>query len=285
MASSAGSFVNEDAVNQALQLYGVLTGDLATASLASLGVNERTDAYQMLADALNRSLNTEVFTRKNCKKSLMVTLYGSQNGATEILNAMKMHDSMELANKLGLQGVDDEWLDKEFNLAMATIAPKAMEAMECMQELNDENIGIYNWVMPDGFRVKYDVKSNQSVELKAKSRGGINFSYSGSHKVYAPSKFNRGMSPNIIHSVDGYVARQMVRRMGDKFISTIHDQFNCRACDAHIMQQNYNDIMVELLNSDLLNDIIKQINPNARTINKSNTLTEELIQSSSYSIS
>lgn len=276
-----------DAVNQALQLYGVLTGDLATSSLASLGVNERTDAYQMLADALNEQIGTTVFNRTNCKKALMITLYGSTVAYMKVLEAMKLSTQVELAELIGLQedSYNDDWFEVSFSQAMAKIAPKAVEAMQVLQELNNPLIGTYTWVMPDGFKVKYDVKSTQQVEIKATSRSGINFSYSASHKVYAPSEFNRGMSPNIIHSVDGYVARRMVEKMGDRFISTIHDQFNFKACDASYGQQCYLEIMVELLESDLLNNIILQINPNARTITKSNTLTKEAILQSSYAIS
>lgn len=276
-----------DAVNQALQLYGVLTGDLATSSLASLGVDERTDAYQLLADALNAHIGTTVFNRNNCKKALMITLYGSTVAYTKVLEAMKLSTQSELAELIGLPegSFNDDWFEAEFITAMRKIAPKAMEAMEVLQELNNPEVGTYRWVMPDGFKVKYDVKSNKTVEIKATSRGGINFSYSATHKVYAPSEFNRGMSPNIIHSVDGYVARQMVRKMGDRFISTIHDQFNCKAVDAHYMQKCYAEIMCELLDSDLLNNIIRQINPNARTIIKSSTLTKEAIMQSSYAIS
>lgn len=279
--------VGLDAVNQALQLYGVLTGDLATSSLASLGVNARTDAYQMLADELNAQMGTTVFTREFCKKALMITLYGSTVAYTKVLEAMKLSSQMELAELIGLPegSYTDDWFEQAFSSAMAKIAPKAVEAMEILQELNNPLIGTYRWVMPDGFKVKYDVKSTQAVEIKATSRSGINFSYSASHKVYAPSEFNRGMSPNIIHSVDGYVARRMVEKMGDRFISTIHDQFNFKACDASYGQQCYLEIMVELLESDLLNSIILQINPNARTITKSNTLTKEAIMESSYAIS
>lgn len=279
--------VGLDAVNQALQLYGILTADLATSSLASLGVNERTDAYQMLANALNTQIGTTIFNRDNCKKALMITLYGSTVAYTKVLEAMKLSSQSELAELLKLPegSYNDDWFELEFNTAMAKIAPKAVEAMEVLQELNSPLIGTYTWTMPDGFIVKYDVKSTQQVEIKATSRSGINFSYSASHKVYAPSEFNRGMSPNIIHSVDGYVARRMVEEIGDKFISTIHDQFNFKACDASYGQQCYLNIMCEILDSDLLNNIILQINPNARTINKSNTLTKEAILESSYAIS
>ena len=279
--------VGLDAVNQALQLYGVLTADLATSSLASLGVNQRTDAYQMLANALNTQIGTTVFNRDNCKKALMITLYGSTVAYTKVLEAMKLSSQVELAEliKLPNDSYNDDWFELEFSTAMAKIAPKAVEAMEALQELNNPLIGTYTWVMPDGFIVKYDVKSTQQVEIKTKSRSGINFSYSASHKVYAPSEFNRGMSPNIIHSVDGYVAREMVRRMDDKFISTIHDQFNCKASDAHYMSVQYREIMCDVLDSDLLNNIILQINPNARTITKSNTLTKEAILESTYAIS
>ncbi len=273
-----------DAVNQALQLYGVLTGDLATSSLASLGVNARTDAYQLLADALNSSIGTDVFNRTNCKKALMITLYGSTVAYEKVLEAMKLSSQTELAELIGLapDSYMDDWFSIEFNKAMASIAPKAIEAMEALQELNDPEVGTYEWVMPDGFKVKYDVKSKQTVEIKATSRGGINFSYSATHKVYAPSKFNRGMSPNVIHSVDGYVAREMVRRTG---CSPIHDQFNFRAKNCAVGQATYNEIMCEILDSDLLNNIIRQINPNGRTVTKSNTLTKELIMESSYAIS
>lgn len=279
--------VGLDAVNQALQLYGVLTGDLATSSLASLGINARTDAYQMLADELNDQIGTNVFDRNNCKKALMITLYGSTIAYTKVLEAMKLSDQTELAELIGLpkNSYSDDWFESAFSSAMAKIAPKAVEAMEILQELNNPLIGTYTWVMPDGFKVKYDVKSTQMVEIKATSRSGINFSYSASHKVYAHSEFNRGMSPNIIHSVDGYVARRMVEEMGDKFISTIHDQFNFKACDASYGQQKYLEIMCEILDSNLLNNIILQINPDARTITKSNTLTKEAIMKSSYAIS
>ena len=278
--------VGLDAVNQALQLYGVVTADLSTSSLASLGINARTDAYQLLADELNTSIGTNIFNRNNCKKALMITLYGSTVAYTKVLEALKLNDQLELAKLIGIeQDVHDDWFEAEFEKAMKEIAPKAMEAMEVLQELNDPEVGTYYWTMPDGFKVKYDVKSTQTVELKATSRGGVNFTYSASHKVYAPSKFNRGMSPNIIHSIDGYVAREMVRRMDGKFISTIHDQFNCKAVDCALMQQNYLDIMCELLESNILNDIIKQINPNARLVEKSNTLIKEQIQRSSYAIS
>lgn len=276
--------VGLDAVNQALQLYGVLTGDLATASLASLGVNSRTDAYQILADELNNRIGTTLFNRKNCKKGLMVTLYGSMFGHDKILEAMEMVSQEELAIKVGVQYTDD-WFKEEFESAMYRIAPKAMEAMKILQDLNNENIGTYNWTLPDGFIVKYDVKSVQNVEVKRKSRGGVTFTYSGSHKVYAPSKYNRGMSPNIIHSIDGYIAREMVRRAGNTPISLIHDQFNSMAKHCAMTQQNYKDIMCEILESDLLNNIIRQINPNAQTVKKSNTLTRELIQQSDYCIS
>jgi len=279
--------VGLDAVNQALQLYGVLTGDLATSSLASLGVNQRTDAYQMLADALNTQIDTTVFNRNNCKKALMITLYGSTMAYMKVLEAMKLSSQLELAEliKLPNGSYSDDWFEAEFSTAMAKIAPKAVEAMEALQELNNPLIGTYTWVMPDGFIVKYDVKSTQQVEIKTKSRGGINFSYSASHKVYAPSEYNRGMSPNIIHSVDGYVARRMVEKFENRFISTIHDQFNMKACDASFGQQCYAEVMCEILDSDLLNNIILQINPNARTITKSNTLTKEAILQSSYAIS
>ena len=279
--------VGLDAVNQALQLYGALTSDLETASLASLGINRRTDAYQILADELNKNIGTDVFTRNNCKKSLMVSLYGSSQAQNEILSAMKLSDEVALAQLIGLNegSYYDDWFEQEFQLALSAVAPKAVEAMQVLQDLNDKDIGTYSWVMPDGFKVKYDVKSNVDFEFKRTTKKGTSFTFNTKREIYKASEYNRGMSPNIIHSIDGYVARQVARKMGDRYITLVHDEFKSKVKDCAWTQQAYLEVMVELVKSDLLNNIIKQINPNAYGITKSGTLTEELIMQSSYAIS
>ena len=283
-----------DASNQALQLYAVLTGDLKTASTCNLANNAlMADAYQLLANALNKQMGLKCFTRTNCKKALMTTMYGKLNGWDKIIETMYPKSSEPLYDfaaqyNLDIKVDDDtgfveiEELSKAFSNALLDIAPKAIAAMEAIQELNDKNIGVYHWKLPDGFNVKYDVKSEINIECEATTKSGIVLEMSVTKEIYTPSEFNRGMSPNVIHSVDGWVAREMVRRMNGKFITTIHDAFACHPSDADLMRQNYQDIMVELLHSDMLNNILSQIAHTDIYISKDNGLTEEHIRNSVY---
>ncbi len=280
----ANHMVYLDASNQALQLYGVLTRDRKTASTCNLANGSgMADAYQMLADALNTELNT-TFTRKNCKKALMTTMYSKMDAWTEILEDRYPSGDFELQlkNEFNVE-VDD--LAFAFNRALITIAPKAMLAMESLLELNVSTIGTYYWTMPDGFKVKYDTKTKQSVDIDLKTKYGMQFYTTFSGRTYSPSEGNRGMAPNVVHSVDGYIVREMQRRMNGKFITTIHDAFACHPMDCDLMVQNYKDILIELLESDLLNNIISQIKGTASDFKYTNDLSKEDIQNSVYLLS
>ncbi len=285
-----------DASNQALQLYAVLTGDLKTAQTCNLanGLN-MADAYQMLANALNAQLNLDIFTRSNCKSALMTTMYGKTKAYLTILDKLYPHVRSSYAtfciNYPHLTQVEEDGsinspsLANAFNQALLDIAPRAMSAMDAIQSLNDEDIGTYYWTMPDGFKVKYDVKTDLVVEATNVSLGGKSLKISAEVEVYEASRGNRGMAPNVIHSIDGYVARQLIRRMGSKFITTIHDAFAVHPAHADELRSNYADIMVELLDSDLLNNILSQIAGTDISMHHDNGLTAEHIRGSVYALS
>ncbi|NOQ31154.1 MAG: hypothetical protein GQ570_08540 [Helicobacteraceae bacterium] len=264
-----------DSSNQALQLYGILAGCKKTASLGSIGTGlTRIDAYQLLADEMNKQFSTQLFTRKNCKKPLMTTLYGSTKGGESL------HEL--LGDKLD-KSVKE--FDDAFTNSMLIIAPEAMNVMARLQELNDKSVGTYNWTLPDGAKVKYDVKSRLDMNIQKKSRSGKTFSCNLTSEVYAPSEFNKGMAPNIIHSVDGYLLRQIVRGMEHLFITTIHDSFSVHPNNVDKLRQVYEDSLIDILNSNLLEDIMTQIAGTQITFNKTNTLTEDDIRNSVYSLS
>ena len=283
-----------DASNQALQLYAVLTGDFKTASTCNFANKDNmADAYKMLADQMNIEMGLTCFNRSNCKKALMTTMYGKISAWAKILEEMYPKSSNPLLNfateyNLTLEYDEEKGIDRllelerAFSNALSTIAPKAISAMEAIQELNNKDIGTYYWTLLDGFRVKYNVKVETKIECETVSRSGKKLTLSISKDIYVSGEHNRGMSPNVIHSVDGYVAREMIRRMNGKFITTIHDAFACHPSDCDLMRKNYQDIMVELLHSDLLNDILSQISGTKMEMNKDNGLTEEHIRTSQY---
>lgn len=292
MARDINHYVYLDCSNQALQIYGIGARDYATAFTCNLSSGgNRQDAYGMLAKAMNKIVGTDIFTRKLCKKPFMTTLYGKQKAYESIFDELQTtEEQFCIDHNLPLMHDDDTTtIGHIFNEAMYEIAPKAMELMDLLQALNDENIGTYYWTMPDGFKVKYDVKKTLEYEGSRISRGGIEFSFSCETTVYEPHKYNAGMAPNVIHSIDGYICRLMVERMKAKgyFITTIHDAYACHPNHADEMIAIYKEIMIELLNSNILDDIMSQI-ANGRFYQKvtpSNDLTEEHINKSEYSLS
>lgn len=279
-----------DCTNQALQLYAVLTSCKDTAYLCNISSgDELTDAYGELANAMNELTGLDIFDRNNCKKALMTTLYGKMDGESEIIKYF-LENGVVYDDK-----ITDEELKTTFQTAMRVIAPHAMRAMDVLQSLNHAEIDTYYWTMPDGFKVKYDVKSTQKLDISCKTKSGVKFHFDRDVQIYKGSEFNRGMSPNVIHSVDGYVAREMIRRMTQPcakfnrnypaFITSIHDAFGTHPNNAEEMTYHYTNIMCELNESNLLQDIMSQISGKNMLSIKKNTLTNDMIKASIYKLS
>jgi DNA-directed RNA polymerase len=269
-----------DATNQALQLYGILRADLATSSSACVGSgNIRTDAYQLFANKLNEALSTNEFNRDICKKPLMVTLYGSSKASSSLIEnliAQNCGDTLKIIYAMET----DEWsnivsdvLNELFPLAMATMA-------YIRDEIQVDNAISYHWKLPDGFQVDYVVKTKVNYEVDL---FGIHLT--GHVDTYGANAHNRGLAPNVIHSVDGYIVRQMVRAMNGKFITTIHDEFKCLVTDADMMIHNYKTILADILDSNLLDSILSQISGRVIHLPKTNNLTKEDIYASEFAIS
>lgn len=279
-----------DCTNQALQLYATLTSCKDTAYLCNISSgDELTDAYGVLANAMNELTGLDIFDRNNCKKALMTTLYGKMDGESEITKYF-LENGIQYQDKM----TNTEMVEY-FQKAMRAIAPHAMRAMDVLQSINCADVDTYYWTMPDGFKVKYDVKSKEKFEIACKTKSGVNFNFEKVVKVYKGSKYNRGMSPNVIHSVDGYVAREMIRRMTQPcakfnrnypaFITSIHDAFGTHPNNAEEMTYHYTNIMCELNESNLLQDIMSQISGKNMLSIKKNTLTNDMIRESIYKLS
>lgn len=276
-------FMYVDCSNQALQCYALLTGSLATAEVCNMAGKEyRADGYQMLADALNKHFSEPIITRAEAKKPMMVTLYGKQRAWESMLPLLEkeLKDTDVYSDEFSV------FMDHTFNEAMFDIAPEAMEAMDIIQSLNDGDIGTYYWTLPDGFKVTYDVKTKTRLDARRITKGGVNIHFLGEVEEYKSSKYNAGMAPNVIHSVDGYILRETIRRFPEQMTS-IHDAYGCHYNFIDDMIAIFKTICNEILKSDLLNKIMREIADGRtfRQIEKSKTLTRFHINKSRYAIS
>jgi DNA-directed RNA polymerase len=266
-----GEIERWDARNSGLQMYSLLGADEVGAKLCGLnGIDG--DAYQSLADALNSMTTSTKFTRDLCKKPFMTFLYGA-------MGKQIMEKSDEAIGHLFPVGMElaDKW--EMFLGAMRDIAPAAINLMNLIYAFNDENRSEYNWTMPDGFVVNttnyvtltykghwIDLKCNKTHESSINSRKDKG------------NKFSRALAPNIIHSIDGYVKRQMIERCTFSIMG-IHDSFGALKSNANDLNRMYKSVCIDVMNSNLLENILNQINPDIGFKIKKGGLTPEMIMS------
>ncbi len=278
-----------DATNQALQLIAILTRSKKLGAMCNLdNGNERADAYQEFADILNKQFNTTIFNRTSCKYPLMITLYGSSKGlpalVDEIASNIIKEDRFE--HFVNLLNIDAESIEKGFHEALLQFIPEVIKLKDITEEINTKLYkDSYVWTLPDGFKSRYLVKMKLEHKLELNKSKSKKIELVFNETIYAKNKMSRAMFANLIQSVDGYVAREMVRRMRGKFITPIHDAFACHPSDYKLMMENYEDILCDLLDSDLLNDMLNEITDNAVVATLPNELTKNNIRNSLYKLS
>lgn len=117
----------------------------------------------------------------------------------------------------------------------------------------------HSWVLPDNHHVHVKVMEYDEKRIEVDELDHATFTYR--YKVNQPSTYGRSLAANVVHSVDGYIVREMIRRASAAgfTVLTIHDSFWCHPNYCNEMRQNYNNIMAEICEMDLLSSILSQI--------------------------
>ncbi len=86
---------------------------------------------------------------------------------------------------------------------------------------------------------------------------------------------------NVIHSIDGWIAREMIRRC-DFQLSHIHDCFVFSPDHLQEVVATYKEIMAELAAGNIFRDILRQItgNTSLEVTKYSNDLDKDILNSS-----
>jgi len=296
-----GTITHWDATNSGLQFYSLIGADRQTASLCNVfDTGSIADAYKALAVALNKATDTDSFNRSNVKNAFMVFLYGSM--AKNIL--FKIEDKKNGVTAGIAEFFPEDWSEEAmwttFTEAMEAIAPAAIKLMNLMYTYNTEGTTKFQWTMPDGFKVETtsvvsysgtedDDKNKQIkgwfIDLKGKTHEG-----SASIKLEEYAKFSRSLAPNIIHSIDSYFGREVIRRCASEGIevSFIHDSFGVHPNNSARLHEIAREVAIMILESNLLEDILMELNPVQTQWNikkgklAKGTLTTADINNSSY---
>ncbi len=199
--------------------------------------------------------NPRLFTRTEIKASLMQFGYGQQEKGTKA----------QLAEDLGSKY--DDGIYDVFIQAVNNIIPGFSTIMEKINNMWKYEWLEVSWTMPDGFIVTCKPTSQQWIDFKLFGKYPIRGRASGvTNEEKALILF-----VTIIHSVDAYIARMLIRKayivkilLGKtskqryKIIS-IHDGFRQLPNNGFKTKSNYNQILVSINDSNLLTDILSQI--------------------------
>lgn len=179
----SGAYTNAavtlDATASCVQFIALLTGNMELALMSNLlDTGKCQDAYTGLIGNL-----AEGRDRSELKSAVMQYLYGGTKKAKEVFGA---HYKKFVK---GLPSAVNEYLEL---------------TLGCW----DNNSPAHSWTMPDGFQVI--IPSHQKTVTEVNFMGGV---YDVVQIKEAPSDHkNKSLPANVVHSVDGFVVRELLIR-------------------------------------------------------------------------
>jgi hypothetical protein len=191
-----GHMVGVDATCSGIQMMSALTGCVAGADATGLvDPNRRADAYTGCTDLMNEILEEDGLSvdvpRSDAKDALMTSFYGSKAKPKEIFG----EGTAEL---------------EAFYRAAQELAPGAWELLQILLASWNPNALQHDWKLPDGFDAVVRVMVEREVRIEVDELDHASFTHQ--FKENGCEERGRANAANVVHSVDGYVLREMHRR-------------------------------------------------------------------------
>lgn len=234
-----------DATNSGVQVMGAITKCTTSAYNSNVLGKSRNDVYGKIMDGIHGVS----LTRKEVKEAAIPALYGSRAEPSALLG----EDSPEL---------------KAFWEGLYSAVPALKFLSQLGKNLWNADAIEHSWTLPDGHRAicRNILKSKFKVNLQDGNSFYYEYKDIGYSENYIP------LIVNIIHSIDAYIAREMVRRAKRQGfqLAHIHDSYWSHPKWMNHVRHNYIEILLDLAKSDILNNIAGEIKPGYK-INFSDT--------------
>lgn len=188
-----GYMINLDATHSGLQIMATLTGDIKAGKLCNIvdDNEKRNDSYTIIFNKMKEIVDLPNITRETIKKAIMTSFYSSVAKPKELFG----EDNYKIFCKL-----------------MGEMAPYAWELNNFMLAAWNPNATEYNWDLPDGFHVNVPVMTKITEKFTVGER-----LFSFVHEENMAKKQGRSLCANLVHSVDGYINRELIARCCHKF--------------------------------------------------------------------
>jgi len=248
-----------DATASGLQIMAALSGCKKTARHVNMiNTGKREDVYTEVATLMNKQVSVEhKVTRDLIKKPVMTHYYNKFNQDT-------------------LNDVQQE--------AFYTVLAHSFEGAEAVKDtINDywnPNATEHVWTLPDGHvsRVKVTEMINARIEVDELDHTTFTYRF----EVNRASDVSTSLVPNIIHSIDAWIARDMVRQAHKEGfeLAHIHDAFCAHPNHMQRVREMYKGFMADLADMSLLESILSEISGKAVSLTKfSDDLSIDIIDS------
>jgi DNA-directed RNA polymerase len=229
-----------DATASGLQIMSVLSGCVASGKATNLvNTGEREDVYDAVAASMcaNDVLNT---TKDQVKKPVMTVFYGSKAQPKAIFG----EDTPELF---------------AFYDTLREILPGPFELMDILQSYWRSDVLHHSWTLPDGHRAIVPVIDVIDKSLEIDEMDHIRVAYRT--KVLRKKRSSRALAANIVHSIDGFIVRQMVKlaKKDGFWIAPIHDCFYAHPNYMNQVRENYVKILTWIAHRNILQPILSEI--------------------------
>jgi DNA-directed RNA polymerase len=254
-----------DATASGLQIMGALTGCLNTAKAVNLvDTGTRQDVYSAVAQYMCTLPGINV-TRKQLKKPIMTVFYGSTEQPKSVFG-----EGPELV---------------AFYKALREQLTGAFDLMGTLQSYWQPNVEYHRWTLPDGHVAKVPVVQTVEKSLEIDECDHLRFAYRAT--MLCPKAQSRALAANIVHSIDGWVVRMMVRAAKKQgfWMAPIHDCFYASPNYMNQVRENYVTIMRWLAKSDLISNILTEISGNYVPYVKHSYSLEQQIATAEYALS
>jgi hypothetical protein len=181
---SSGYLISLDATSSGLQLLSALVSCKQSMSICGLIGANRVDAYITLYKKIDPS---QRYTRDQVKQTIMTTYYNSE------AQPKLLFGKGEMLNK--------------FYDVLHKYTPGAFKLNDLIGSIWDKKKLSNNYVMPDNFHVIIPVIQKDKISFNY-----LDTKYEIIKEVNKCSENYRSLSPNVIHSCDSYVVREIQRR-------------------------------------------------------------------------
>jgi hypothetical protein len=245
-----GHIVRLDATASGPQIMSVLARDeIGMRNLNVLG-NKRADLYTDIAKIMyENTKDSDIWKkfngdfakiRKVVKKAIMTSYYNSEAKPKELFG----EDTPEL---------------REFYKALDIVTPGARKIQKIINDCWSNERDCNSWTLPDSHTAYCPVTKTLESRLEIPE---ISAKIVYTHTVKrANDAEKRSLCPNVIHSIDAWICRQVIKSLADKGIevSPIHDSFGVHPNYCDELRRAYKACLARLYRENILERILCEI--------------------------